>query len=66
MESQLEKILRELENLRHDIVLLSGKVQLLGEQNFQLKKVLTVMAEDQRSREEDFDEAMGILNESSW
>ena len=66
MESQLEKILRELENLRHDIVLLSGKVQLLGEQNFQLKKVLTVMAESQRSREEDFDEAMGILNESSW
>jgi len=66
METQLEKILRELENLRHDIVLLSGKVHIIGEQNFQLKKVLTVMAEAQRSREEDFDEAMGILNESSW
>ena len=66
METQLEKILRELENLRHDIVLLSGKVHIIGEQNFQLKKVLTVMAEAQRSREEDFDEAMGILNDSSW
>jgi hypothetical protein len=66
METQLEKILRELENLRHDIVLLSGKVQIIGEQNYQLKKVLTVMAESQRSREDDFDEAMGIINESSW
>ena len=66
IETQLKKILKELENLRHDIFLLSQKVHTIGQQNFQLKKVLSVMAESQRSREDDFDEALGLINDMSW
>jgi len=66
IETQLKKILKELENLRHDICLLGQKVHTIGQQNFQLKKVLSVMAESQRSREDDFDEALGLINDMSW
>ena len=74
MEEVTRQMLREflktfsqtVENIASDIKKVRTTVRLIGEQNYQLKKVLTELASEHKRNQDDFEEAMGIVRETSW
>ena len=62
----LKSFSQTVENIASDIKKVTTTVRLIGEQNYQLKKVLTELASEHKRNQEEFEEAMGIVRQSSW
>ena len=45
---------------------LEKKLQILGEQNFQLRKIVSTLAEEQAETRNDMSEYGGVIGGSSW
>ena len=69
-EASVLKCLRELtaqmQALMEKVAKLQDAVQIIGEQNFQIRDVIKALADETAETREDLSEYGGVMIESSW